>query len=136
VLNPDAPPDPVTVTSTPAAASAPAAARSTDLPPRQATDPAGPRGPGQATPGSPANGHGDSALVELITFPVRVTRGLVHDVAVTARQPEAVAYWGGLAALAVVGVLEWPVAAAAGLGVAVAGAVRRGKGRGEGRGRG
>ena len=58
---------------------------------------------------------------------MRVSQGLAHDVAVTARNPEAVAYWGGLAALAVVGALEWPVAVAAGLGVAVAGAVRRGR---------
>jgi hypothetical protein len=74
--------------------------------------------------------HGDSALVELVTFPVRVTQGLVHDVAVTDRNPEAVAYWGGLAALAVLGALDWPLAVAEGLGVAVAGAVRRGQGRG------
>jgi len=94
--------------------------------PRKRTAPA--TGPEQApaTPRARA-GRGRPGLADLITFPVRVSQGLAHDVAVTARNPEAVAYWGGLAALAVVGALEWPVAAAAGLGVAVAGAVRRGR---------
>jgi len=72
--------------------------------------------------------QGGPPLVGLVTLPVRVSQGLAHDVAVTARNPQAVAYWGGLAGLAVLGALEWPVAAAAGLGVVVAGAIRRGRG--------
>ena len=110
-------------TTSPATAVAPTA--TTDLPPEAvpASEPAG------APPPAPgATGQGGSALVGLITFPVRASERLVRDVGVTARNPEAVAYWGGLAALAVVGALEWPVAAAAGVGVVVAGAVRRGRG--------
>jgi hypothetical protein len=99
---------------------------------RASAEPAPPAGP-PAEPGpveaaAPTSGQGGSALVDLVTFPVRVSQSLVRDVAVTARNPEAVAYWGGLAGLAVLGALEWPVAAAAGLGVVVAGAVRRARG--------
>ena len=34
-------------------------------------------------------------------------------------------YWGGLAGLAALGVLEWPAAVAVGVGVAIASGVRR-----------
>jgi hypothetical protein len=81
-----------------------------------------------AAEAAPVNGRAPATLddlVDVVTFPVRVSQGLLRDVAVTARNPEAVVYWGGLATLAVLGALEWPVAAAAGLGVAVAGATRR-----------
>jgi hypothetical protein len=41
---------------------------------------------------------------------------------------ERLAYYGGLTALAVAGVLEWPVAAVAGVGVWVASRTRRAQG--------
>src|SRR3954466_1244972 len=65
----------------------------------------------------------------LAGLPVAVARTVVDDVASTARRPDAVIYWGGLAGLAALGVLEWPVAAALGVGVAVAGGRRRRTGR-------
>jgi hypothetical protein len=55
-----------------------------------------------------------------VTLPVRVAAAIADDVSSTARRPDAVLYWGGLAGLAVLGVLDWPVAAAVGIGVAVA----------------
>jgi hypothetical protein len=61
----------------------------------------------------------------VVTLPVTVARAVVDDVATTARRPDAVVYWGGLAGLAALGVLDWPVAAAVGVGVAVAGGRRR-----------
>jgi hypothetical protein len=61
----------------------------------------------------------------VITLPITVARAVVDDVASTARRPDAVVYWGGLAGLAALGVLEWPVAAAVGVGVAVAGGRQR-----------
>jgi hypothetical protein len=57
-------------------------------------------------------------------MPVTMTRTVVEDVVSTARRPDALLYYGGLAGLAVLGVLEWPVAAVAGLGVAVASGAR------------
>jgi len=65
----------------------------------------------------------------LAGLPIAVARTVVDDVASTARRPDAVIYWGGLAGLAALGVLEWPVAAAVGVGVAVAGGRRRRNGR-------
>ena len=120
-----------TTTTEPVTTELPPEAMSTAQPastPPPAPEVAPPEEAGPPVPATEATGQDGSALVDLITFPVRASQGLVRDAAVTARHPEAVAYWTGLAALAVLGVLEWPVAAAAGLGVVVAGAVRRGHG--------
>jgi uncharacterized protein (DUF2267 family) len=68
-------------------------------------------------------------LRQVIMMPVAVTRTVVEDVMFTARRPDALLYLGGLAALAALGVLEWPVAAAAGIGLAVAGGARNAPGR-------
>jgi len=64
-------------------------------------------------------------LRQVITFPVNATRTVLEDVVSTARRPDALLYYGGLAGLAALGVLEWPVAAVTGLGVAVASGARR-----------
>jgi hypothetical protein len=66
-----------------------------------------------------------SSLRQIVTMPVTVARAVADDVVSTARRPDAVLYLGGLVGLAVLGVLEWPVAAVAGAGVAVASGVRR-----------
>lgn len=84
--------------------------------------------PASSPPEPESAGEAGSALAGLVTAPLRATQGLVRDVAVSARKPEVVAYWGGLAALAALGALDWPVAAVAGVGVAVAGAARRARG--------
>jgi uncharacterized protein (DUF2267 family) len=73
-----------------------------------------------AAPGSRAA----DPLGKVITFSMAATRTVVEDVVSTARRPDALLYYGGLAGLAVLGVLEWPVAAATGLGVAVASGAR------------
>jgi uncharacterized protein (DUF2267 family) len=59
-------------------------------------------------------------LRQVITLPVDAARTVVEDVVSTVRRPDGLLYLGGLAALAALGVLEWPVAAVAGVGVAVA----------------
>lgn len=65
------------------------------------------------------------ALRQVIMMPATVAREVADDVVTTVRRPDAVLYIGGLIGLAALGVLEWPVAAAAGVGVAVANGVRR-----------
>jgi len=68
------------------------------------------------------------SLRQILTMPATVARQVADDVVTTVQRPDAVLYLGGLVGLAVVGVLEWPVVAAAGVGVAVAGGVRRARG--------
>jgi len=68
---------------------------------------------------------GAGTIGRVLGAPVTVAREVADDVAAAARRPDTVAYWGGLAALAVVGAIELPVAAAIGVGVAVASGVRR-----------
>jgi hypothetical protein len=58
-------------------------------------------------------------------MPLLAVTAVADDIAATARRPEAVVYWGGLAVLAALGVLEWPAAAAVGVGIAVARGSRR-----------
>lgn len=72
-----------------------------------------------------AGREGGRSLGRVMTAPMTVAREVVDDVTTAARRPDAVLYWGGLAVLAAVGVIEAPVAAAVGVGVAVAGGVRR-----------
>lgn len=74
---------------------------------------------------APAGSGAAGALRQIITVPGTVARQVADDVVTTARRPDAVLYLSGLVGLAVIGVLEWPVAAAAGVGVAVASGVRR-----------
>jgi hypothetical protein len=74
-----------------------------------------------------AGREGGRSIGDVLGAPVTVARDVVDDVAGAARRPEAVLYWGGLAALAALGVIELPVAAAIGVGVAVAGGIRRGR---------
>ncbi|SFL55171.1 hypothetical protein [Geodermatophilus ruber] len=62
---------------------------------------------------------------QVLTFPVTLGREVAADIVSTARRPDAVVYWGGLAGLVALGVLEWPAAAAVGVGVAVASGARR-----------
>jgi hypothetical protein len=81
---------------------------------------AAPAGTGTGTGASLAGTAGHLALL-----PVTVAMTVVDDIASTARRPDALVYWGGLAAMATLGVLEWPVAAAVGVGVAVANGRRR-----------
>lgn len=69
--------------------------------------------------------YGAGTLAKVITAPVTVVREVADDVASAARRPDAVLYWGGLAALTALGAIELPVAAAIGVGVAVAGGIRR-----------
>src|SRR5690348_2350399 len=69
-------------------------------------------------------------LTKVVTAPVTVVREVADDVAAAARRPDAVLYWGGLAALAALGAIELPVAAALGVGVAVAGGIRRSRSTG------
>ena len=74
------------------------------------------------------------SLGHIVTLPVTVARAVADDIASTARRPDAVVYWGGLAGLAALGVLEWPAAAAIGVGVAIANGRRRAyRGRSAGR---
>jgi hypothetical protein len=84
---------------------------------------------------TPAAGPGDTRAPEVAdlvravgraaTLPAKVVMAVADDIASTARRPDAVLYWGGLAGLAALGVFEWPVAAAVGVGVAVANGRRR-----------
>jgi hypothetical protein len=60
------------------------------------------------------------AVTLVATAPVVVAKDLAADITRAVRQPDTLAYWAGLAALTVAGVLELPVAAAVGVGVAVA----------------
>ena len=62
---------------------------------------------------------------QVISAPVTVAREVVDDVASTLRRPDAVLYLGGVVGLAVLGIVEWPVAAVAGVGLAIANGVRR-----------
>jgi hypothetical protein len=66
-----------------------------------------------------------SSAGSILTAPMTIAREVADDLSAAARRPETVLYWGGLAALAAVGVIELPVAAAIGVGVAVASGVRR-----------
>ena len=59
------------------------------------------------------------------TLPAKGVMAVADDIVSTARRPDAVLYWGGLAGLAALGIFEWPVAAAIGVGVAVANGRRR-----------
>lgn len=84
----------------------------------------------EATPAEEARSHPDAeggghVLASVVTFPVTAVRAVAEDVVSTAKRPEALVYWGGLAGLAVLGALEWPVAAAVGVGVAIANGRRR-----------
>jgi hypothetical protein len=65
------------------------------------------------------------ATAQVLRIPGTVAGAIAGDISSAARRPEAVLYWGGLAGLAALGVLEWPVAAAIGVGVAVASGIRR-----------
>jgi uncharacterized protein (DUF2267 family) len=80
--------------------------------------------PAAAGDGATTGSAAADVLRQVITMPVTMTRTVVEDVVSTARRPDALLYYGGLAGLAVLGVLEWPVAAVAGLGVAVASGAR------------
>lgn len=87
------------------------------------------RATGEAAAKTAAAGSGAAqSLRQILTMPATVARQVADDVVTTVRRPDAVLYLGGLVGLAVVGVLEWPVAAAAGVGVAVANGVRRARG--------
>jgi hypothetical protein len=72
-----------------------------------------------------AGREGGRSLGRIVSAPVTVAREVVDDLGAAARRPEAVLYWGGLAAMTALGVIELPVAAAVGVGVAVAGGFRR-----------
>jgi|tagenome__1003787_1003787.scaffolds.fasta_scaffold20402763_2 hypothetical protein len=76
---------------------------------------------GTATAGSAAAG----SLRQVVSAPMTVARDVVDDVASTLRRPDAVLYLGGVVGLAVLGILEWPVAAVAGVGLAIANGRRR-----------
>lgn len=76
----------------------------------------------QAVEAPPQTG---GATAQVLRFPGTVAGAIAGDISSVARRPEAVLYWGGLAGLAALGVLEWPVAAAIGVGVAVASGIRR-----------
>jgi hypothetical protein len=65
------------------------------------------------------------SLRQVISAPVAVVRDVVDDVASTLRRPDAVLYLGGVVGLAVLGIVEWPVAAVAGVGLAIATGRRR-----------
>ena len=69
--------------------------------------------------------HRGHPLVAVATFPITAARAVAEDVVSAARRPDALAYWGGLAGLAALGILDWPVAAAVGVGVAITNGVRR-----------
>lgn len=75
-----------------------------------------------------AGRNGAGTLNRVMAAPVAMAREVVDDVASAARQPETMVYWGGLAAMAVLGAIELPVAAAIGVGMAVASGIRRRQG--------
>ncbi|MCU1615282.1 MAG: hypothetical protein JWO98_2822 [Frankiales bacterium] len=64
-------------------------------------------------------------LAQALTVPIAVGRKVGEDITRTARRPDAVLFWAGLAGLAALGALDWPAAAAIGVGIAVAGGARR-----------
>jgi hypothetical protein len=64
-------------------------------------------------------------VAQALTVPVTVGRKLAEDITRTARRPDAVLFWAGLAGLAALGALDWPAAAAIGVGIAVASGARR-----------
>jgi hypothetical protein len=99
------------------------AAAAAEVRARQATTETGERGKGIHPPEAVRRATGPVAQV--LTFPYFLGRAVAEDVLSTARRPDALLYWGGLAGLAALGVLEWPAAAAVGVGVAVASGVRR-----------
>lgn len=103
---------------TPAARTSSAGTQTSEAPPATAPEPEAAAKPEPAAAGG-------STLSGIVLFPLRLSRTVAQDVVVTARRPEAVLYWGGLAALAALGVLDWPAAAALGVGVAVAAGARR-----------
>jgi hypothetical protein len=72
-----------------------------------------------------ASPQAGGATAQVLRIPGTVAGAIAGDISSAARRPEAVLYWGGLAGLAALGVLEWPVAAAIGVGVAVASGIRR-----------
>ncbi len=74
---------------------------------------------------SAAGSGAGAAMRQIITAPAAVARAVADDMVTTVRRPDAVLYLGGLVGLAALGVLEWPVAAAAGVGLAVANGIRR-----------
>jgi hypothetical protein len=80
--------------------------------------------PGAGAATAAVRGVAGSAT-QVLTFPYTLGRAVAEDIASTARRPDAVLYWAGLAGLAALGVLEWPAAAAVGVGVAIAHGRRR-----------
>jgi hypothetical protein len=66
-----------------------------------------------------------SSVGHIVTLPVTVARAIADDIVTTAQRPDAVLYWGGLAGLAALGVIDPPVAAAVGVGIAIASGRRR-----------
>jgi hypothetical protein len=88
--------------------------------------PAEGRGPRAGTNGTSRPGTDLATTVgRTVAMPLLAVTAVADDIAATARRPEAVLYWGGLAVLAALGVLEWPAAAAVGVGIAVARGSRR-----------
>src|SRR5689334_36239 len=84
-----------------------------------------------ATPDRADTGRNSAGtLTKVVTPPGPVLRDGADDVAAAARRPDAVLYWGGLAALAALAAMVLPVAAAIGVGVAVAGGIRRSRSAG------
>lgn len=80
-----------------------------------------------STEGKDAAGRAGEAVVNtaatagrVVSSPLAVTNEVVQGLADTARRPDAVLYWGGLAGAVVLGALEWPVAVAIGVGVVIA----------------
>jgi hypothetical protein len=65
------------------------------------------------------------SAAQVLTFPFSLGRAVAEDIVSTARRPDAVLYWAGLAGLAALGALEWPAAAAVGVGIAIASGRRR-----------
>ena len=76
-----------------------------------------------------ATGHSlVRSVAHVVTLPVTVAKAVADDIVTTAQRPDAVLYWGGLAGLAALGIIDVPVAAAVGVGVAIAGGRRRAAG--------
>ncbi len=53
----------------------------------------------------------------MATLRVEEVEAVADDTASTARRPDAVMHWGGLAGRAALDILEWPAAAAVGVAV-------------------
>ena len=69
----------------------------------------------------PANDGGlGSGARDVVASPLAVINAVARDIADTARRPEVIAYWAGLAGVTLLGAIEWPVAVAVGVGVAIA----------------